>query len=43
MHAIFGFAGNQLVDWDGHALKQFPLTGQHLSLGRRFRIVLPSR
>ena len=28
MQAIFGFAGNQLVDWDGHVLQQFPLIGE---------------
>ena len=25
---IFGFLGNQLVDWDMHMLQQFPLIGE---------------
>ncbi|KVH53746.1 DNA helicase UvrD [Burkholderia sp. MSMB1072] len=28
MQAIFGFRGNQLVDWDAHVLAQFPLIGE---------------
>lgn len=28
MQAIFGFAGNQLVDWNAHVLQQFPLIGE---------------
>ncbi len=28
MQAIFGFGGNQLVDWDAHVLQQFPLIGE---------------
>jgi DNA helicase-2/ATP-dependent DNA helicase PcrA len=28
LQAIFGFAGNQLVDWNAHVLQQFPLIGE---------------
>ncbi|KWO42525.1 DNA helicase UvrD [Burkholderia sp. MSMB1459WGS] len=28
MQAIFGFGGNQLVDWDAHVLAQFPSIGE---------------
>lgn len=28
MQAIFGFGGNQLVDWNAHVLPQFPLIGE---------------
>ncbi|CAJ1271790.1 UvrD-helicase domain-containing protein [Klebsiella pneumoniae] len=28
MQAIFGFRGNQLVDWDTHVLTHFPLIGE---------------
>ena len=28
MQAIFGFGGNQLVDWDAHVLQQFPPIGE---------------
>ncbi|CAM6448499.1 DNA helicase [Escherichia coli] len=28
MQAIFGFRGNQLVDWDAHVLSHFPLIGE---------------
>ncbi|KVP28924.1 UvrD-helicase domain-containing protein [Burkholderia ubonensis] len=28
MQAIFGFAGNQLVDWNAHVLPQFPAIGE---------------
>lgn len=28
MQAIFGFGGNQLVDWDAHVLQQFPIIGE---------------